>query len=88
MAKTTAVPVQDTPTPLPETIDTTRTAVLVENLGLTTIWVSHDPNVAVGEAHQIATNTARTFGGAPLWAICQTPQEGGAESTTIVTEYP
>jgi CxxC motif-containing protein (DUF1111 family) len=88
MAKTTEVRVLTTATRLPDVLDPTRTSVLVENLGPNTIWLSHDPGVTVGEGHQIATNSWRTFGGAPLWAICETDQEGGLAQTTIVTEYP
>lgn len=90
MANTTEVPVQTTPTPLPATTATTRTSVLVENLGSEDIWVSHSVDqLASGEGHRVASNTAREFGGAPLWAVVtSTPQGGGAGDTTIVTEYP
>jgi len=90
MARTTQVPVQLTATALPETLDPTRSSVLVENLGAEAIWVSHTEGaLASGEGHKVAAGAYRTFGGGPLWAVAESlAQGGGAGDTTIITEYP
>lgn len=88
MATTTTVNVGQEATPLPTTLDPRRTSVLVENQGPDDIWVGHTPSVGVGTSHKIATGTARTFGGGPLWGISATAQSGGLGDTTVVTEYP
>lgn len=88
MARTTAVTVIATATPLPETLTPTRRTVIVENRSLVNVWVGYsEATLVAGEAHLVAPGTAREFpGGAPIWGIADPPQGGGLDDNTIVSE--
>lgn len=87
MPATSAVLVLSQPTALPVTI-LTRTQQIISNKGADPIYVGTSSATAVaGTGIRIGPDaTVIVPTGAPLWAICNVAQAGGATDSTSVME--
>lgn len=88
MARTTAVAVLGTATPLPASPLLTRKRLIVENSSADVIAVGYNAtDVGSGLGHQLFANERMEFDGSDiLYARAVSPQSGGAGDCTIVTE--